>query len=88
MTDSNSQEDILLAKSGEPHKLIETDVFLLLIKVLIYFIAVPINVFLSIIIIRLHLHSKPRTALLLVIIFSNLLIFVPGLIEAFLDLII
>ena len=27
MTDSNSQEDVLLAKSGEPQKRIEIDVF-------------------------------------------------------------
>ena len=82
MNDSNNQEGVLLTTSGEPQKATEINAFLIITKVLSCFIGIPLNVFVAIIIIRLRrLHSKPRNIFLLGIIFSNLLTFVPALIE-------
>ena len=82
MNDSNNQEGVLLTTSGEPQKATEINAFLIITKVLSCFIGIPLNVFVAIIIIRLRrLHSKPRNIFFLGIIFSNLLTFVPALIE-------
>ncbi|KAI9565643.1 hypothetical protein GHT06_009435 [Daphnia sinensis] len=79
---SSRQLEIILTPSGEVQKPISLDIFVIIIKLISAFIGIPLNTFIVLIIIRLRrLHSKPRNIFLLAMIVSNLLLYVPSLIE-------
>lgn len=76
------REDILYTTSGEVQSPIDLNPFLIATKFVFSFLGLPLNVFLSTIIARLRrLRSKPRNIFLLGIFFSNLIIYVPPIIE-------
>ena len=68
---------------GTTTNLYNLDIKLLIAaKVFICIIGIPLNAFLAVNIIRLRrLHSKPRNIFLLAIIFSNLFIFIPTIVQ-------
>ena len=78
----NQTGNILLTEDGKVQHPINVDLFLIVTKCITSVIGIPLNLLVAIIIIRLRrFHSKPRHIFLLGIIFSDLFIYVPVLIE-------
>ena len=79
---SSNETDIIYNSSGEPENPINLNGILIVLKCACSIIGIPLNLLIAITIISLRrLHSKPRNIFLLGITFSNLLIFVPAVIE-------